>query len=63
VRVFDWQQANKDFFSTITVERNVMFIILTLIIIVASFNVIPRLSCKDRAGILPFFAPWGQPKA
>lgn len=43
VRVFDWQQANKDFFSTIKVERNVMFIILTLIILVASFNVISTL--------------------
>ncbi len=43
VRIFDWQQANKDFFSTITVERNVMFIILTLIILVASFNVISTL--------------------
>lgn len=43
VRVFDWQQANKDFFSTINVERNVMFIILTLIILVASFNVISTL--------------------
>jgi lipoprotein-releasing system permease protein len=43
VRVFDWQQANKDFFTTIKVERNVMFIILTLIILVASFNVISTL--------------------
>jgi len=43
VRIFDWQQANKDFFSTIKVERNVMFIILTLIILVASFNVISTL--------------------
>lgn len=43
MRIFDWQQANKDFFSTITVERNVMFIILTLIILVASFNVISTL--------------------
>ena len=43
VRVFDWQQANKEFFSTINVERNVMFIILTLIILVASFNVISTL--------------------
>lgn len=42
-RVFDWQQANKDFFNTIQVERNVMFIILTLIILVASFNVISTL--------------------
>ncbi len=43
VRLFDWQQANKEFFSTIKVERNVMFIILTLIILVASFNVISTL--------------------
>lgn len=43
VRLFDWQEANKEFFSTINVERNVMFIILTLIILVASFNVISTL--------------------
>jgi len=43
VHVFDWQKANKEFFSTIKVERNVMFIILTLIILVASFNVISTL--------------------
>lgn len=42
-RIFDWQQANQPFFSTIKVERNVMFIILTLIILVASFNVISTL--------------------
>lgn len=42
-RIFDWQHANKEFFSTINVERNVMFIILTLIILVASFNVISTL--------------------
>lgn len=43
IRLFDWQEANKEFFSTIKVERNVMFIILTLIILVASFNVISTL--------------------
>ncbi len=32
VRLFDWQQANASFFSAIEVERNVMFLILTLII-------------------------------
>jgi lipoprotein-releasing system permease protein len=42
-RVVDWKQSNKEFFSTIKVERNVMFIILTLIILVASFNVISTL--------------------
>ncbi|WP_366656263.1 lipoprotein-releasing ABC transporter permease subunit [Fodinicurvata sp. EGI_FJ10296] len=43
VRVFDWQQANSSFFSALEVERNVMFLILTLIIIVAAFNVISGL--------------------
>jgi lipoprotein-releasing system permease protein len=36
----DWEQANKDFFTAVEVERNVMFLILTLIIIVAAFNII-----------------------
>jgi lipoprotein-releasing system permease protein len=36
----DWEQANSDFFTAVEVERNVMFLILTLIIIVAAFNII-----------------------
>ena len=40
VRVHDWQQANASFFNAIQVERNVMFLILTLIIVVAAFNII-----------------------
>lgn len=39
-RIFDWQQANSSFFNAIQVERNVMFLILTLIIVVAAFNII-----------------------
>jgi len=39
-RVHDWQQANSSFFNAIQVERNVMFLILTLIILVAAFNII-----------------------
>ena len=39
-RVHDWQQANASFFNAIQVERNVMFLILTLIILVAAFNII-----------------------
>ncbi|GIK96090.1 MAG: LolC/E family lipoprotein releasing system, protein [Alphaproteobacteria bacterium] len=39
-RVVDWQQANSSFFGAIQVERNVMFLILTLIIVVAAFNII-----------------------
>jgi len=38
--IVDWRQRNQTFFSALVVERNVMFIILTLIIIVAALNVI-----------------------
>jgi lipoprotein-releasing system permease protein len=41
--VTDWQQLNSSFFSAIQVERNVMFLILTLIILVAAFNIISSL--------------------
>ncbi|MDZ4736372.1 MAG: lipoprotein-releasing ABC transporter permease subunit [Rhodospirillaceae bacterium] len=39
-RVLDWQRTNSSFFNAIQVERNVMFLILTLIIVVAAFNII-----------------------
>ena len=39
-RTVDWQRANSSFFNAIQVERNVMFLILTLIILVAAFNII-----------------------
>jgi lipoprotein-releasing system permease protein len=42
-RSFDWQQANESFFNAVQVERNVMFLILTLIILVAAFNIISSL--------------------
>jgi len=40
MRIHDWQRANASFFNAIQVERNVMFLILTLIIVVAAFNII-----------------------
>ncbi len=43
VRIYDWQRSNAAFFNAIQVERNVMFLILTLIILVASFNMISGL--------------------
>ncbi len=43
MRVHDWQRANASFFNAIQVERNVMFLILTLIIVVAAFNIISSL--------------------
>jgi lipoprotein-releasing system permease protein len=39
-RMFDWQRANSGIVSVVGIERNVMFLILTLIIIVAAFNII-----------------------
>ena len=42
--VNSWTDLNKSFFSALKVERNVMFLILTLIIIVAAFNIISGLT-------------------
>ena len=39
----DWRQRNKTFFDALTVERNVMFIILTMIVLVAALNIISGL--------------------
>ncbi|MAF98615.1 MAG: lipoprotein-releasing system transmembrane subunit LolC [Micavibrio sp.] len=38
--VYDWRDTNQSFFNALQVERNVMFLILTLIIVVAAFNII-----------------------
>jgi lipoprotein-releasing system permease protein len=49
--ILDWRQDNDSFLAAVTVEGNVMFLILTLIIIVAAFNVISSLimMVKDKA--------------
>ena len=49
--VYAWKQTNSAFFNAIDVERNVMFIVLTLIILVAAFNIITGLIMlvKDKA--------------
>jgi lipoprotein-releasing system permease protein len=39
-RILDWQRVNSNFFTALQVEHNVMFLILTLIVLVAAFNVI-----------------------
>jgi lipoprotein-releasing system permease protein len=43
VQIIDWTQSNNSFFAAVQVEQNVMFLILTLIILVAAFNVISSL--------------------
>ncbi len=50
-RVVTWRQVNQHFFNALQVERNVMFMILTLIILIAAFNIISSLIMlvKDKA--------------
>ncbi len=43
VSILDWQRANAGFFQIVEVQRNVMFLILSLIILVAAFNIISSL--------------------
>ncbi len=51
IRLLDWGMANATLFNALAVERNVMFLILTLIILVAAFNIISSLIMlvKDKA--------------
>ena len=42
--LIDWRQRNMTFFSALEVERNVMFLILTLIVLVASLNIVSGLT-------------------
>ena len=42
--VYSWSDLNKSFFNALKIERNVMFIILTLIVVVAAFNIISGLT-------------------
>lgn len=50
LRVADWQRTNSSIYAAMLVERNVMFVILTLIILVAAFNIISSLTMlvKDK---------------
>ncbi len=48
ISIFTWSDTNKTFFNALKVERNVMFVILTLIIIVAAFNIISGLTILIR---------------
>src|SRR5665213_2714436 len=49
-QVTDWRERNMTFFSALEVERNVMFLILTLIVLVAALNVISGMTMlvKDK---------------
>jgi lipoprotein-releasing system permease protein len=50
IYISDWRQRNATFFTALEVERNVMFLILTLIVLVAALNIISgmRMLVKDK---------------
>ena len=50
LRVANWQDSNTTMYAAVLVERNVMFLILTLIILVAAFNIVSSLTMlvKDK---------------
>ena len=62
--VSSWADQNKSFFSALKVERNVMFLILTLIIIVAAFNIISGLTIliKNKTKEIAILKSLGLPK-
>ena len=64
VRVFNWQQMNSNFFEALMVERNVMFLILTLIILVAALNTVSGLIMlvKDKTGDIAILRTMGATK-
>lgn len=64
-RVYDWQESNKSVFEALTIQRNVMFIILTLIIIVAAFNIISSLIMlvKDKGHDIAILRTMGATRA
>jgi lipoprotein-releasing system permease protein len=59
--VTDWRQRNASFFSALQVERNVMFLILTLIVIVASLNIVSGLIMlvKDKSADIAILRTMG----
>ena len=59
--IADWQQMNLSLFDALQVERNVMFLILTLIILVAAMNIISGLIMlvKDKGGDIAILRTMG----
>jgi lipoprotein-releasing system permease protein len=63
-RISDWQQMNETFFDALQVERNVMFLILTLIILVAALNIISGMIMlvKDKTHDIAILRTMGAPR-
>ncbi len=65
LQIVDWRQINAHFFTAVEVERNVMFLILTLIIIVATFNIISSLTMlvKEKSRAIAIMRTMGATRA
>ena len=63
--ITDWRQRNQTFFSALQVERNVMFMILTLIVLVAALNIISGLIMlvKDKSSDIAILRTMGATSA
>ncbi len=62
--LYDWHDMNGSFFNALNVERNVMFLILTMIIIVAAFNIISSMIMlvKDKGHDIAIMRTMGAPR-
>ncbi len=65
IYVTDWRQRNATFFTALQVERNVMFLILTLIVLVAALNIISGLIMlvKDKGHDIAILRTMGASRA
>jgi lipoprotein-releasing system permease protein len=61
IAITDWRQRNMTFFSALQVERNVMFMILTLIVLVAALNIVSGLimRVKDKGSDIAILRTMG----
>ena len=64
ILVTDWRMRNRTFFGVLEVERNVMFLILTLIVLVAAMNIISGLIMlvKDKSSDIAILRTMGATK-
>ena len=63
--IYDWRDMNKSFFNALEVEKNVMFLILSLIILVAAFNIISSMIMlvKDKGHDIAIMRTMGATRA
>jgi lipoprotein-releasing system permease protein len=64
-RILDWQRANSGIVNVVEIERNVMFLILTLIIVVAAFNIVSSMimMVKDKGRDIAILRTMGASRA